>query len=134
MKKITISLAISALLLNFYGCYSMQEITIGELKASEKKPEIRVITNEEFVYNFNERSYYLLNDSIEGIGSRKTSLILKNQNNKYNDIKYFDGKIDLNDISSLKANQFNLPLTIFAAAVPLVSLYFGMKSLKDLGD
>ena len=67
MKKYFISVLIPYLLLQFSGCYSMQEVTKEEFSPAPDYPELIVKTKAK-KYAFEEGNYIFTNDTIYGRG------------------------------------------------------------------
>ena len=119
MKKIIITLTILSIL-NFIGCYSYKEITKDEFISSEEKLDLHVKTKNQYLYRFHEGDYSANKDSIYGSGKfLDTKLIQAKYNN-------FSGSIQLEDIETLKFDEFDATLTILSVTVVVGLVVLGL--------
>ena len=109
--KIISGLLITALLTQFVGCYSYQEITKDEFIKAEDHVDLQIRTKDQQIYEFDEGDYIVEADSIYGSGKFVNR---KNRKTKFND---FSGSIYLEDIESFKFDRFNALVTILGVAV-----------------
>jgi hypothetical protein len=108
MKKYISSLLISCMLLQLYGCYSMQNISIEELKQPLDKNNIAVFTKDSVSYELS-RNYIIKNDSIIGKG------FMNNWNRDKKDA-FFDSRIAISDIQFIQTEKYNSTNTFLLAA------------------
>ena len=72
-KKYIVSVLISALLIQLYGCYSMKEISNDELAGLKDGGDLIVYTKDSTIYSFEESNFHISNDSLYGKGYVKFS-------------------------------------------------------------
>ena len=97
MKKYIASILIPCLLLEFSGCYSMQEVAKEEFSPAPDYPKLSIITDER-EFTFNQGDYSFKNDTIYGKGK---SLLLKN------DYLPFEGRISAYDVENVEIDKMN---------------------------
>ncbi|MBK7632271.1 MAG: hypothetical protein IPJ23_16505 [Ignavibacteriales bacterium] len=68
MKRYISAILIPCFLLQFFGCYSYQEITKDEFIKADNYVDLLVITKNQHTYKFNEGYYLVKEDSIYGNG------------------------------------------------------------------
>lgn len=108
--KIISGLLITALLTQFVGCYSYQEITKDEFIKAEDHVDLQIRTKDQQIYEFDEGDYIVEADSIYGSGK------FVNRKNRKTKFKDFSGSIYLEDIESFKFDRFNALFTILGIA------------------
>ena len=72
-NKYIASVLIPALLIQLYGCYSMQDISKDELAGLKEGDDLIVQTKDSTIYFFEETNYHISNDSLYGKGYAKFS-------------------------------------------------------------
>ena len=72
-KKYIVSVLIPALLIQLYGCYSMQYISKDEMAGLKDEGDLIVYTKDSTIYSFKESNYHISNDSLYGKGYAKFS-------------------------------------------------------------
>jgi len=72
-KKYIISFLIPALLIQLYGCYSMQDIPKEEITGLGGEGDLIVYTKDATIYFFEESNYLIANDSLYVEGYIKSS-------------------------------------------------------------
>ncbi len=72
-KRFIVTVLIPALLIQLYGCYSMQDISKDEMAAFKEGGDLIVRTKDSTIYFFEESNYYISNDSLYGRGYAKFS-------------------------------------------------------------
>jgi hypothetical protein len=72
-KKYIVSVLIPTLLIQLYGCYSMQDISKDELAGLKDGGDLIVHTKDSTIYFFEESNYHISNDSLYGKGYIKFS-------------------------------------------------------------
>jgi hypothetical protein len=72
-KKYIAATLIPALLIQLYGCYSMQNISKNEMAGLKDGGDLIVYTKDSTIYFFEESNYHFLNDSLCGKGYSKFS-------------------------------------------------------------
>jgi hypothetical protein len=87
--------------MQFFGCYSYQEITKEEFINADDYMDLKVTTKDRYTYKFDEGDYLVKEDSIYGSGE------FLNNKLKETDYKEFTGSISLGDIESLKFDSFD---------------------------
>ena len=119
-KKYFISILIPALLIQLYGCYSMQDISKDELTGLTDEGDIIVYTKDATIYFFEESNYHISNDSLYVKGYVKSSA--------YASKIEIEKSIALTNIESIQQNELN-PVTtsllvigsiLFAAGVGII--------------
>ncbi len=68
VKNILSTVLIPALLIQLYGCYSMQEISKDEVAGLKDGGDLIVYTKDSTIYFFEESNYHISNDSLYGKG------------------------------------------------------------------
>jgi hypothetical protein len=119
MKRYISAILIPCFLLQLYGCYSSNYITIDQLvnekrqdvkqatfqdsiSVDEKHKDIYINTINEELYFFSFSNYYLENDSLIGRGKKIFN---------YNE-ESFNGKIALTDILTIEQTEINSTNTL----------------------
>jgi hypothetical protein len=72
-KKYIVSVLITALLIQLYGCYSIQDIPKDEIAELKNGDDLIVYTKDATVYFFEESNYLIANDSLYVKGYVKSS-------------------------------------------------------------
>jgi len=72
-KKYIVSVLIPALLIQLYGCYSMQDISRDEMAGLKDEGDLIVYTKDATIYFFEESTYHISNDSLYVKGYVKSS-------------------------------------------------------------
>jgi hypothetical protein len=103
-KKYIASVLISALLIQLYGCYSMQDITKDEMAGLKDGGDLIVHTQDSKIYFFEESNYHISNDSLYGKGYVKSDY--------YASKVATEGTIALTNIESIQQDKFNLVTTL----------------------
>jgi len=67
-KKYIVSVLITTILIQLYGCYSMRDISKDELAGLQDGGDLIVYTKDSTIYSFEESNYHFLNDSLFGKG------------------------------------------------------------------
>lgn len=67
-KKYIVSVLIPASLIQFYGCYSMKELSKEEIAGLKEGGDIIVNTRDSTIYFFEESNYQISADSLYGKG------------------------------------------------------------------
>lgn len=67
-KKYIISVLISALFIQLYGCYSIRELSKDEIIGLREGGDIIVYTKDSTIYSFDEPNYNISNDTLYGNG------------------------------------------------------------------
>ena len=67
-KKYIVFVLIPALLIQLYGCYSLQHISRDELTGLQDGGDLIVYTRDSTIYSFEESNYHVSNDSLYGKG------------------------------------------------------------------
>ena len=102
-KKYIVFVLIPALLIQLYGCYSMQEIPKDEIVGLKDGDDILVYTKDSTIYSFEESNYHFANDTLYGKGYVKF--------NEDSDFKVAtEGTIALSKIESIQQDEIN-PVT-----------------------
>lgn len=105
LKKYISAILINALLLQFAGCYSMQEITKEEFSQVDYPTFLVKTENKEIT--FQRGNYYVWHDTIYGQGTCRT---LNNIDEP------FDSCLGLTDVKEIQTEKFNLGGTIALAS------------------
>jgi hypothetical protein len=126
-KKIVSLFLINAILIQFVGCYSYQEITKEEFLNAKENEDLRVTTKNQTSYEFNSEDYVIKNDSIYGSGK------IVNVNLKKRYYKDFEGSIFLGDIESLQFDSFDVISTMVVVAVTLGFLAVTLRNFGKVG-
>ncbi len=106
MKRYISAILVPCLLMQFFGCYSYQEITKEEFINADDYMDLKITTKDRYTYKFDEGDYLVKEDSIYGRGE------FLNNKLKETDYKDFTGSISLGDIESLKFDSFDTISTI----------------------
>ena len=121
-KKYIISFLIPALLIQLYGCYSMQDIPKEEITGLGGEGDLIVYTKDATIYFFEESNYLIANDSLYVEGYIKSS----DEASKVE----IEKSIALTNIESIQQNEIN-PVTtsllvigsiLFVAGVGIIIL------------
>jgi len=126
-KKLISSILAFALLTQIMGCYSYQEITKEEFNQTEEYADLQVKTTNQYIYQFDEDKYTVIEDSIYGSGKLK----LKNGIKVYED---YSGSVSLKDIESFKFDRFNLMGTIIAIGISVGILVLIANSIEIIPE
>lgn len=123
-KKYIITVLILALLIQLYGCYSIQDISKDELAGFRGEGDLIIQTRDSTIYFFEESNYHISNDTLYGKGYVKV--------NEDSDFKVAtEGSIALTNIESIEQKEVN-PVTtsllvigsiLFAAGVGFIILF-----------
>ncbi|MBK7632057.1 MAG: hypothetical protein IPJ23_15375 [Ignavibacteriales bacterium] len=105
MKKYTVKILITCLLLQFTGCYSMQELQKDEFfeRAGNENVQIKTNSGEKILFLIN--SYIVRTDSIVGKGA-----IISNYEGVPD--KEFEGSIAVDQVESFQMEDFSIIHTI----------------------
>jgi hypothetical protein len=116
-KKYIVSVLIPALLIQLYGCYSMQEISKDEMVRLQNGDDLIVHTKDSTIYFFEESNYHISNDTLYGKGYIKF--------NENADFKVeTENTIALTNIESVQQDEIN-PVTtaLLTVGIVLVTLF-----------
>jgi hypothetical protein len=123
-KKYIVSVLIPALLIQLYGCYSMQDISKDEIAGLKDGGDLIVHSKDSTIYSFEESNYHISNDTLYGKGYVKV--------NEDSDFKVAtEGSLAMTNIESIEQEEVN-PVTtsllvigsiLFAAGVGIIILY-----------
>ena len=123
-KKYIVSVLIPALLIQLYGCYSMQDISRDEVAGLKDEGDLIVYTKDATIYFFEESNYHISNDSLYVKGYIKYSDFSASK-------VEIEKSIAMTNIESIQQNEIN-PVTtsllvigsiLFAAGVGIIVLY-----------
>ena len=121
-KKYIVFVLIPALLIQLYGCYSMQDIPKEEITGLNGEGDLIVYTKDATIYFFEESNYLIANDSLYVEGYIKSS----DEASKVE----IEKSIALTNIESIQQNEIN-PVTtsllvigsiLFVAGVGIIIL------------
>ena len=101
-KKYIVFVLIIALLIQLYGCYSMQEISKDEMTGFKEGGDLIVYTKDANIYFFEESNYHISNDSLYVKGYVKSS--------DYASKVEIEKSIALSNIESIEQDEVN-PVT-----------------------
>ena len=126
-KKYIASVLIPALLIQLYGCYSMQDVSKDELAGLKDGGDLIVITKDSTIYFFEESNYHISNDSLYGRGYAK-----------FSDAPEFKlinkGAVALTNIKTIQQDELNLVTTGFLIGGILVVVIAGILILFPSTD
>ena len=115
-KKYIISFLIPALLIQLYGCYSMQDIPKEEITGLRGEGDLTVYTKDATIYFFEESNYLISNDSLYVKGYVKSS----DEASKVE----IEKSIALINIESIQQNEIN-PVTTSLLVLGIAVLAVG---------
>lgn len=126
MKRYIAAVLIPCLLLQLFGCYSMREMSIDELKSYTGSDEIVIKTNEKeyFIYrktSTNNSFDWKADDSLITI-IKKEPLTLENYNKGYYTLSEQVIRIRNNEILCIETDEFNL-LTTSILVLSIVGIF-----------
>ncbi len=99
-KKYIVTVLIPALLIQLYGCYSMQEISNDEMSGLKEGGDLIVYSKDSTIYSFKESNYHISNDTLYGKGYVKL--------NEDSDFKVAtESTIALSNIESVQQDELN---------------------------
>lgn len=99
-KRFIVSVLITALLIQLYGCYSMKEISKDEISGFKEGGDLIVYTKDSTIYSFEESNYHISNDSLYGKGYVKF--------NEDSDFKVAtESTIAFSNIESVQQDEYN---------------------------
>jgi len=99
-KKYIVTVLIPALLIQLYGCYSMQEISNDEMSGLKEGGDLIVYSKDSAIYSFEESNYHISNDTLYGKGYVKL--------NEDSDFKVAtESTIALSNIESVQQDELN---------------------------
>ncbi len=99
-KKYIVSVLITALLIQLYGCYSMRELSKYEMAGLREGGDLIVYTKDSTIYSFKESDYSISNDTLYGKGYVKFS--------EDSDFKVAtEGNIALANIEKVQKDELN---------------------------
>jgi hypothetical protein len=127
-KKYIVSVLISALLIQLYGCYSMQDISKDELAGLKDDGDLIVQTKDSTTYFFEESNYHISDDSLYGKGYIKSS-------DKYGFKERIYYSLPLSNIESTQQDQFNSEGTTWLIVVSVLTtalVVYGILLPKDI--
>ena len=120
-KKYIVSVLIPALLIQLYGCYSMQNISNDEIAGLKDGGDLTVYTKDSTIYFFKESNYYISNDSLYGKGYVKSS-----EDSDFNvEIKSI---IALTSIETIQQDELN-PFTTTLLVIGIILIAIGLGAL-----
>jgi hypothetical protein len=102
-KKYIVSVLISALLIQLFGCYSIQDIPKDEIVELKGGDDLIVYTKDATVYFFEESNYHISNDTLYVKGYVKS--------NDYASKVEIEKSIALTNIESVQQDELNLVTT-----------------------
>jgi hypothetical protein len=119
-KKYIVTVLILALLLQLYGCYSMQEIPKDEIVGLKDGDDLIVYTKDSTIYSFEESNYHISNDTLYGKGYIK-----------FNDDSDFkvatEGTIALSNIESVQQDELNsVTITLLVIGIAVLAVGAGI--------
>jgi hypothetical protein len=123
MKRYVSAILIPCLLLQLFGCYSFQNISIQELSDQKERDDIAIIDNNNYEYFFKAKNYTISNDSIDGKAMR-------NKINNKAEKEVFKGKIALTNIKSVKEDKINY-VTTSLLFLCIVGIIVGVASIES---
>ena len=128
MKRYISAVLIPCLLMQLYGCYSFQNISVEELSNQKGRDDIIFIDTNDYEYLFKAKNYTISNDSIEGKAMR-------NKINNETEKEVFKGKIALSDIKSIQEDQINYVTTslLFLCIAGIIVGAVALESFSDSG-
>jgi hypothetical protein len=104
-KKYIVFVLIPALLIQLYGCYSMQDISKDEIVGLKDGDDLIVYTKDSTIYSFEQSNYHISKDSLYGKAYVKFS--------DNSDFKVAtESTIALSNIESLQQDELNPVTTI----------------------
>jgi hypothetical protein len=124
MKKYISAILVPCLLLQLFGCYSFQNISVEELSNKKEMDDITFIDANDYEYLFKAKNYTISNDSIEGKAMRN---IIKNDLEN----EVFKGKIALSDIKSIQEDRINY-VTTSLLVLCIVAIIVGAATYEPL--
>jgi hypothetical protein len=102
-KKYIVSVLIPALLIQLYGCYSMQDISRDEMAGLKDEGDLIVYTKDATLYFFEESNYHISNDSLYVKG------YIKHSNFSASKVE-IEKSIAMTNIESIQQDEIN-PVT-----------------------
>src|SRR3989304_3972199 len=127
-KKYIVSVLITTILIQLYGCYSMRDISKDELAGLQDGGDLIVYTKDSTIYSFEESNYHFLNDSLFGKGYVKF--------NEEADFKVpVEKSISLTNIESIQQDEMNASGTtwLLVGGILLVDIMvFGIQAIAYL--
>ena len=99
-KKYIVFVLIPALLIQLYGCYSMQDISKDDMSGLKDDGDLTVQTRDSTIYFFEESNYHISNDSLYGKGYVESS-------DSYGFKERIDYTLPLSIIESMQQDEFN---------------------------
>jgi len=127
-KKYIVSVLITTILIQLYGCYSMRDISKDELAGLQDGGDLIVYTKDSTIYSFEESNYHFLNDSLFGKGYVKF--------NEEADFKVpVEKSISLTNIESIQQDEMNASGTtwLLVGGILLVDIMvFGLQAIAYL--
>jgi len=124
MKKYISAVLIPCLMMQLFGCYSFQNISVEELSNQKERDDITLNDTENYEYLFKVKNYTISNDSIVGKAMR-------NKINNETEKEVFKGKIAISDIKSIQKYQINY-VTSTLLILSLVGIIVGAIALATL--
>jgi len=124
MKKYISAVLIPCLMMQLFGCYSFQNISVEELSNQKERDDITLIDTENYEYLFKVKNYTISNDSIVGKAMR-------NKINNETEKEVFKGKIAISDIKSIQKYQINY-VTSTLLILSIVGIIVGAIALATL--
>jgi hypothetical protein len=129
-KKYIVTVLIPALLIQLYGCYSMQDISKDEIAELKDGDDLIVHTKDSTIYFFEESNYHISNDSLYGKGYVKF--------NENADFKVeAENTIALTDIESAQLDEINASGTtwlIIGGILFIDIIVLGLQAFISLSD
>ena len=125
LKLISLMLIIS--LINLFGCYSSEVVTLREYEKIEKekgKPEtIYVLKGSNEEYHFAKEGYTIENDTLYGRGLKVVN----------NEKQPFEGKIPVEDITTIELSKFDAGTTVLVI-LGIVALVFAIYAAFSMSN
>ena len=130
-KKYIVFVLIPSLLIQLYGCYSMQEISKDDMAEFKEGGDLIVSTKDSTIYFFEESNYHISTDSIYGKGYSKFS--------DAPDFKIVNkGAVALTNIKTIQQEDLNLTTTgllivgILAVVIALLLILFPSSNTETI--
>ena len=110
-KKIISSILILSLLIQF-GCYSVRELTLEEVRTNIEINELTIIKRDSLSIIFEKPEFVVLNDTIKGKGR------IIGKHAQLSDL--YDYNISLSDIVTFETSEFDPAKTLIYTGITIV--------------
>ena len=118
-KKYMVLVLIPALLIQLYGCYSMQEISKDEMVGMQDGDDLIIHTKDSTIYFFEESNYHFSADSVSGKGYVESS-------DYYGFKERNDYTLPLSNIESMQQDELNpFSTTLLVVGIILLAVCVG---------